>query len=141
MTSTSVLVNAQYAAVNKTRNANFLMVKQSSEDPYAKPPGLRMRNTGRTLTILGGAMLIGGIIMASSADDLYYNSTYSSSGSYSEGDPQGAVGVLMIAGGVGMAIPGIIFWTKGAKKYRSHLENERASINIKGTHLALLYQF
>jgi hypothetical protein len=145
MTGTSVLVNAQSYASAKSHtvvSVSPLIIKQSRENSYTPlPPGLRMRNTGRTLTIIGGVMLVGGIIMAASADELYYETTYSSSGSYSEGDPQGAIGIVMVVAGTGMAIPGIIFWNKGAKRYNQHLAEQRASIVIKGTGLALRYWF
>lgn len=106
----------------------------------SRPPGLRMRNTGRMLTIIGGAMLIGGIIVYSNADLNYYNSYTTSTGTYTEGDPQAALGVLMIAGGAGMTVPGIIFWSKGAKKYKRHLERE-AAFNFRGRDVSLTYRF
>lgn len=120
--------------------------------PFATPgdykvamaPGLRMRNAGRTLTILGGAMFIGGIIVFSGADENYYTTVQTNNGSYNEGDPQAALGILMIAGGVGMTVPGIILWTKGAKKYKRHLEHQddkTVSFDFKGNAVALSYRF
>ncbi len=103
------------------------------------PPGFKMRNVGRTLTIIGGAMLIGGIIVYNNADKTY--TTYqSSTGTYTEGDPQAALGVLMVMNGVGMTIPGIIFWTKGSRKYNRYLERETA-FSIKGQGLSVSYRF
>ena len=119
-----------------------IIVKSAEHVAYkiSRPPGLRMRNTGRTLTIIGGAMLIGGIIVYNNADENYYNSYTTSNGTYTEGDPQAALGVLMIMGGAGMTVPGIIFWSKGSKKYKRYLERE-AAVNIKGTGLSLSYRF
>lgn len=145
MTGMSKLVNAQYyASVTKTPDTNGspVVVKVSNKVQHnLNPPGLRMRNTGRTLTIIGGVMLVGGIVMAATADELYYETTYSSSGTYSEGDPQGAIGIVMAVAGTGMAIPGIIFWSKGSKRYNKYLEEQRASLSLKGTGLTLRYQF
>jgi hypothetical protein len=106
----------------------------------AYPPGYRMRNTGRTLTLIGGAMLIGGIIVYSNADENYYSTVQTSSGTYTEGDPKAAVGVLMIGGGTGMAVPGIIFWTKGAKTFKRHMEKQ-AAFRFNGNGLSLSYNF
>jgi hypothetical protein len=144
MTGGSMVVNAQYyARANKTIETQVspLFVKQPVKVLSVNPPGLRMRNTGRTLTIIGSALLVGGVIMVATADELYYESTYSSSGSYSEGDPKGAFGIVMIAGGTGMVIPGIIFWNKGHKRYKQHVAEQGASLGIKGAGLALRYRF
>src|SRR6186713_1137357 len=62
----------------------------------AYPPGYRMRNTGRVMTIIGAPLFIGGLIVLNNADEMYYNAVTTSSGTYSEGDPQAAVGALMI---------------------------------------------
>ena len=140
----SVLVNAQYyvhADGSDETTRSPLLVKQSVQSQSLNPPGLRMRNTGRTLTIIGSALFVGGVIMVATADELYYETTYSSSGTSSEGDPQGAFGVVMIAGGTGMIIPGIIFWNKGNKRYKQHLAEQGASLGLKGTGLALRYHF
>lgn len=105
-------------------------------------PGKRMRNTGRTLTILGAGFLVGGIAMVSQAEETYYTTNYSSNGSYEEGDPQGAVGVVMITGGVGMMVPGIIFWSKGAKKYNAAIrDSEAASVHLQSNGVAIRYRF
>lgn len=100
-----------------------------------------MRNTGQALTIIGGVLLVGGVAMAATADELFYNTTYSSSGSHSEGDPQGAFGVVFAAAGTGMVIPGIIFWNKGAKRYKAHLSNQQATAGVVRTGLSLRLTF
>ena len=106
----------------------------------AYPPGYRMRNAGRVMTIIGAPLFIGGLIVFNNADEMYYNGGTTSSGTYSEGDPQAALGALMIVGGAGLTIPGVILWTKGGKKYKRHLERE-AAFNFKGTSLSLSYRF
>jgi hypothetical protein len=118
-----------------------LLVKQVQPVPYkvSMPPGLKMRNVGRTLTIIGGAMLIGGIIVFDNADPYY---DYSSQGTtyYTKEEKQAALGVLMVMGGTGMTIPGIILWSKGGKKYKRHLERE-AAFNFQGNGVSLSYRF
>ncbi len=135
---------AQFYAMATEKPANTSPVVQRSGNDVSytitRPPGLRMRNTGRALTIIGGSMLIGGIIVVSNAETDYYNSYTTSNGTYSEDDAQAALGVLMIAGGTGMTIPGIIFWSKGAKKYKRHLERE-AAFNFTGRGFSLSYRF
>ncbi len=107
----------------------------------AYPPGYRMRNTGRVMTIIGAPLFIGGLIVFTNADEMYYNAGTTSSGTYSEGDPQAALGALMIVAGAGLTIPGVILWSKGAKKYKRHLEREAAAFNFKGTSISLSYRF
>jgi hypothetical protein len=132
---------ADYSSPEHPVSPVFRKTLQAGDYQVAKPPGLRMRNTGRTLTILGSAMLIGGIIVYSGADEGYYTSYYGTNGSYEEGDPQAAVGILMIVGGAGMTVPGIIFWSKGSKKYKRYLEQQNASVGFTGRGLALRYRF
>ena len=88
LTAIPMLVNAQQFASHVSSSAAVVSPLRLMQSNPINPPGLRMRNTGRTLTIVGSVMLVGGVIMAASADDLYYETTYNSSGSYSEGDPQ-----------------------------------------------------
>lgn len=105
-------------------------------------PGYRQRNTGRTLTIIGGVMLVTGVVLVSTADATYYTTTTTSSGTYEEGDPKGGFGTLMIAGGLGMTIPGVILWSKGSKRYNRYLEKSKkveAGINTSG--VGLRYSF
>lgn len=104
------------------------------------PPGFRMRNVGRTLTLIGGAMLIGGIVVYNNADKTYYTYQNSNGTTYTEGGEEAAVGVLMVMAGTGMAVPGIIFWSKGAKKYKRYLE-QQAAFNLNGQRLSLAYRF
>jgi hypothetical protein len=126
------------------QNASPVFLKDPStglRTASTTPRGLRMRNTGRALTICGGALAIGGIIMMNSADELYYTTTSGPSGTIEEGDPKGALGVLMTVAGVGMAVPGIIFWSKGQKKYNRYLEQQSVSLNSTASGLSLCYSF
>jgi hypothetical protein len=105
----------------------------------AYPPGYRMRNTGRLLTLIGVPLFIGGIIVFENAEDNYYSSLTSTGATYYE-EEEAAAGALMTVAGAGLAIPGIIFWTKGAKKYKRHLERE-AAFYFNGKGLSLSYRF
>ncbi len=96
--------NAQLLASTKANAVTMsqespLLVKHVQPVPYkvSMPPGLKMRNVGRTLTIIGGAMLIGGIIVYDNADPYY---DYSSQGNtyYTKEEQQAALGWLV--GGV-----------------------------------------
>lgn len=124
-----------------------LIMNPAGEGTYKvyMPPGLRMRNAGRTLTIIGGALLVGGIIVFSSADETYYTYNSYNGTTYEEGDPKAALGILMIVGGLGTSIPGVILWTKGAKKYKRYLEQregeQTVSFNMNDNGVSLRYQF
>jgi len=135
--------NAQIFASGKSSEVPLtvespLLAKPLQPVPYkvSYPPGYRMRNTGRTLTIIGSAMLIGGIIVYNNADLAY---DYYTQTDYKE-QQKAALGVLMIMGGTGMTVPGIIFWSKGSKKYKRHLERE-AAFNFQGTGISVSYRF
>lgn len=119
----------------------FLKPSQPVQGMVAAPRGLRMRNTGRALTIGGGALALGGIILMNNADELYYTSTSTPQGTVEEGDPKGALGVLMTVTGVGAMIPGVIFWSKGQKKYNRYLEQQSVSLNAGARGLSLRYSF
>lgn len=120
----------------------------ADQQPLSIPgaiPGERMKKTGAVLTILGGAMLVGGIAVLSTADEMYYSTgTNSNTGSYEEGDPKAAVGFLMIAAGAGMTVPGIIFWTKGSKRYKQYLidhPQKAVSLHLGGASAGVTYRF
>ena len=121
-------------------NSSPVVISDAKRVAYkiAYPPGYRMRNTGRLLTLIGVPLFIGGIVVINTADDTYYNST--SSGTYTDGETQAAGGALMTVAGAGLAIPGVIFWTKGAKKYKRHMERE-AAFNFNGKGISLRYRF
>jgi hypothetical protein len=140
-------LNAQQLAGNSASSliSPVIFKSRALPDPAVdfQYPGERMRNTGRVLTILGSALFVGGIGVYSSADSPGYSYTSTNSGTYEEGDPKAALGILMIGGGAGMAIPGIIFWSKGSKRYKAALleEEPEASIHLRSNGLAIRYRF
>lgn len=110
----------------------------------ARLPGERMRKIGRLLTVGGAAMLIGGIAVYNSADPNYSNTYYQNGYVYYENDPKEDLGATMMVLGVGMIVPGVILWTKGAKKYNRALKRQEAeslSMNLKGSGVAVAYRF
>jgi hypothetical protein len=104
-------------------------------------PGARKVRLGRGMTIGGGILLIGGIALAANADSYSYN--YSSTNGQVEesGDIKGALGVVMIAAGVGLTVPGIIIWSKGAKRLKAYKEENNLTFDIRGTSGVLTYHF
>lgn len=101
------------------------------------PPGLKMKKIGTTLTIGGSIFFVAGALLLSQADAYYYNSTTTNGTTTTSGDPKGGFGVVMVAAGLGMMIPGIIFWSKGAKKYNAYKQQQNLSLRIKGDRLSL----
>lgn len=131
-------------AANEPRSPVFVMPVEAEWDTPVPGPGLRMKKTGTTLTIAGAAMLIGGIALVSSADDVYYTQTTNQYGTYQEGDAKGALGAVMLVTGAGMTVTGIILWSKGARKYRRHLEmkeSAKAVFAVRNRSFTLAYRF
>jgi hypothetical protein len=90
------------------------------------------------MTIVGVPLFIGGIIVLNNVDENYY--TVSSSSGYYDEVAVSPAAALMVVSGVGLTIPGVILWTKGAKKYKRHMERE-AAFNFNGRGLSLSYRF
>ncbi len=88
-------MSQEYTFTSEYGRDGAMYGKPKASYTTVKLPGQRMRNAGRILTIGGGALAIGGLIMMSNADDLYYTSTQSQYGTVTEGDAKGALGVLM----------------------------------------------
>jgi hypothetical protein len=111
----------------------------------ARLPGERMRKLGRILTIGGVAMGIGGIMVYNNRDEDYNNGYYQNGYYYYESDPNEVLGETMMVLGVGMVVPGVILWTKGAKKYNRALKRQEAeqslSMNLKGNGVGVAYHF
>jgi hypothetical protein len=106
-------------------------INDNTSSTLADAPGQRMIRVGKGLTIGGGVLLVGGIILMATADEIYYTQTTGPYGTEEEGDPQGALGLVMAIGGVGMIIPGAIVWSKGKKKYNAYKANQgQASLSI-----------
>jgi hypothetical protein len=137
----SVAQEFTFTTLQTSESSQVVLKKTAPVSTMVTIPGLRMRNAGRTLTICGGVLFIGGVVMMNNADELYYTTTQTQNGTIQEGDPKGALGVLMTVGGIGMAVPGIILWSKGQKKYNRYLERQTVSMNVEGTGLSLRYSF
>ena len=139
--------NQPVVAINNEHVVSPLIMNPAGEGAYKvyMLPGLRMRRAGRILTIIGGANLIGGFILLNSVDHVTYT-TYDSNGTaYVEMDGQAALGRVMMAGGLGMTIPGVILWKKGDKRYKRYIEQhegeQTVSFNMNGNGVSLRYQF
>lgn len=110
-------------------------------DPV-NPPGLRMMKVGKALTLGGAALFTLGVIVMSSADYTTTTTNYNNLYGYNEEvDPQALIGAMMVVGGVGMVVPGIIFWSKGSKKYKAYKLQESGSVNINTHGISLRYRF
>jgi hypothetical protein len=119
-------------------------VRKEINQQAINPPGLKMMKIGKTLTIAGGVLLVTGVALIASADEMYYNSTTTQNGTVEEGDPKFFFGVLALSGGLGMTIPGAILWSKGAKKFKAYQENNikaSLSLGINNSGVGLRFRF
>lgn len=123
-----------------TAHCNGQHYTESSTD-LTGVPGYKQKKIGTTLTIGGAILLIGGVAMLSQADEYYYNSTTTNGTTTTSGDLSGGLGSVMVAGGLGMTIPGIILWSKGAKKLKAYKEEHHISMVPKGYGLSLRFNF
>jgi hypothetical protein len=83
----------------------------------------------------GGALLVTGVVVLSN------NIKHEPATEHNEGSGMvGAVGAVMVAGGVGMITPGIIVWSKGAKRYKAYQQLD-TSLEITPANLGLRYRF
>jgi hypothetical protein len=113
---------------------------------YFRIPGERQIKVGRTLTILGGAFLIGGISVYARADKnvtyTRYTNSYNQLDSVAEFDLKMVMGPLMMVAGTAMAVPGVLLWTKGVKKNRQYMkEQEGLSLGFRRSSAVLTYRF
>lgn len=92
-------------------------------------PGQRMMRVGKTLTIAGSVLVVGGVILMITADEIFYTYQNVNGTTVEEGDPQGGIGLAMTVGGLGMVIPGAIIWSKGSKKYKAY-KSSQASLSL-----------
>ncbi len=119
---------------------NFeLKILNVPADP--EPPGKKMMGVGKGLTF-GGIGLLGlGVMLLSTADYSAFD-TNTNPGYYnSEPDMQITLGATAVVGGIGMIIPGIIFWSKGSKKYKVYQLQQSGSINFAPNEVSLRYRF
>lgn len=147
ITLTTTVLSAQPLRKSaNTFDANNDFTVQPVKVMIGNAPGERQKRTGSTLTIIGGILFVGGVATLASADELYYNKSTSyvngQQVTTEEGDPKALAGFVMVAGGAGMAIPGIIFWTKGTRRYKAYMaEHGTLSFNVHGTSGSVAYRF
>jgi hypothetical protein len=104
-------------------------------------PGMHKVKVGRGMTIGGSVLLVSGIALAATADAYYYNTTTTNGQTTESGDLKGGVGVILIAAGVGLTVPGVIIWSKGAKRLKQYKEENNLTFDIRGTSGVLTYRF
>jgi hypothetical protein len=134
---------AQDVASNRNSEYSNLVYKTDKKLTSIKAsiPGQNMRKVGRGLAIGGAGLTLIGILLISSADELYYTQTIGPGGVIEEGDPKGPIGVGLTVTGIGMGITGIVLWTKGNKKYKRHLERQAAFLKISPNRIGVRYAF
>jgi len=148
----SMAAQAQLARYTPAQSRHASLVSPLRVQETAAPlriqtgnlPGKHGMRTGKTLVIAGGVLLVGGIVLASTADALYYNTSTTNGTTTEEGDLKGGLGVLMIVGGVGMITPGLIIWHKSKKRYDQYLmehPQQSLNINVGAAGAGLTYRF
>jgi hypothetical protein len=129
------------------------VIKQSAyQDTNFRPfkstfriPGERQKKIGSTMMALGGAMLVGGVIMYSGANktptkDSILNQ-YGQWEPYDRYDSKFTGGILLMIAGTGVTVPGILIWRKGVKKFNQYMiEQERLSFYYHGTGATIRYR-
>jgi hypothetical protein len=104
-------------------------------------PGMYKIKMGRGMVIGGSVLLVSGIALAATADSYSYSYTNTNGQTTESGDAKGAIGVIFIAAGVGLTIPGAIIWSKGAKRLKRYKEENNLTFDIHGTQGVLTYRF
>ncbi len=120
----------QYMALNSRPNivSNYYFVSK-------RPPGETMQKVGRALTLSGGVLLVAGIIVTANVD---FNNLVDKDGMVNyTNEGQLIIGLVFIEGGIGMLIPGIIFWSRGSKKLERYKQEQNLSLGVKGNGLSL----
>lgn len=104
------------------------------------PPGFKMLKAGRLLTFFGSLMIATGGIVTSIANGQGNYDPYTQKTTVSS---KGVFGRVLIIAGAGMAVPGVVLWSKGSKKYDSYLKSKAAttSIQFRVNGLSLNYRF
>jgi hypothetical protein len=155
-----LIVNAQQIAVSSPVYNEFnnvpvspVLRKNSALETNFRPlkstfriPGEKQKKIGSTMMALGGAMLIGGIIMYSRADKTVEEDTvWNTNGTYDiyyNVDAKYPGGILLMIAGTGISVPGVLIWRKGVKKYNQYMiEQERLSFFYHGTGATIQYRF
>ena len=128
--------NRQYAQIAP---ASLKSINSFSETTTTRMPGERMKNVGTGLTLGGSALLIGGIILTSTTD--FNNLTDSNDNLNKKELRHLTYGIELIVFGVGMTVPGIIFWSKGSHKLKKYKREQNITLGSKGAGLSLKYHF
>jgi hypothetical protein len=109
-------------------------------------PGEKQKKIGSTMMALGGAMLVGGIIMYAKSDktptkDSVLNN-YGGYDPYYVYDGKYIGGILLMVAGTGISVPGVLIWRKGVKRFNQYMiEQERLSLYYHGTGATVTYRF
>lgn len=104
----------------------------------------KMKNTGRILTITGGALFIAGIVtLANSSTTTYTNSYGQTTTNTSANYGKGLAAYLLGTAGVGAGVPLWIVGGHAQRKYQRKLDAMTLSINSTGRErrLGLVYRF
>lgn len=138
-------MSAESVALLQTSvNQSPLIINGVQRQHYKIPrlPGERMIKVGRTLTIIGSVVAIGGVIMYSQRDPDYYRQTYQGGTYYDvDTDPKAILGQALFGLGVGMIVPGVLVWTRGVKTHRRYLEKNSQSLYIPAGKVGVGYRF
>ncbi len=118
----------------------FKIASTPSEIP-ANAPGMHKIKVGRGMVIGGSVLLVSGIALAATADSYSYSYTNTNGQTTESGDAKGAIGVIFIAAGLGLTIPGAIIWSKGSKRLKRYKEENNLTFDIQGTQGVLTYRF
>lgn len=109
-------------------------------------PGQKQKKIGSTMMGIGGAMLIGGLVMYVRSDktvteDSVYNTTTGRWDPTLDYDPRYPGGILLMVAGTGISIPGFLIWRRGVKKFNQYMiEQERLSLYYNGTGATIRYR-
>jgi hypothetical protein len=109
-------------------------------------PGEKQKKIGSTMMAIGGAMLVGGIILYAGSDktptkDSVLNN-YGGYDPYYVYDGKYVGGILLMVAGTGITVPGVLIWRKGVKKFNQYMiEQERLSFYYHGTGATVTYRF
>lgn len=153
-------LNAQHLAVASAKYSEFNnapvspLLIQSYGQPYSfrpmkstfRIPGEKQKKIGSTMMALGGAMIIGGLVMYSRSDktptkDSVLNN-YNQWEVYDVYDAKLVGGILLMVAGTGVTVPGVLIWRKGVRRYNEYmLEQQRLSLYYHGTGATISYRF
>lgn len=122
-----------YAQIDRQK----LLYLQKSEK-YRK-----MKNTGRALTVVGGAVWIYGIVTLVKSANAQYNNGGTPTSSSNKDAQNGSLAYLAGTAGLGAGIPLWIIGANNQKKYENKLQNLsiRFDVNPQNKGLTLTYRF